>query len=411
MLKFLLNNKFVSVFIISTLLFQIGVGLTQAAVYGKLSDSNSDAFWYGLTFFLGIFPGYISSKISQKLSKTYQLWHIITLSFIGSAIFLLVPLFVFSQYNIHFLILAEAASSFSAGMCMPIFQLIFKRSIQNSELKNFAKVDSLVFFTSVILGTGIGAVLYNGKIYYMYIVVNIILYLISSIIIFFLRSKNFEKNIYDTNIQIRSSRILSLSSEKRTAFLLMPILCVVTSPLMAILPFIGQRIGSKYDLLGLIISPALFLLFAKSIGQFIGPFLIRDNWFEPIYKNKLILISILIGFQLLYITSYYFNNVILSIFLIISAHILSNLISTTGFYAFQKNFSEKEILDFSGLQYRWIIIVMSTCSLISGIALDKFGIYLLAIIPMIIVIFFTVFMRKPLRSAKMSVENRAELNE
>jgi hypothetical protein len=87
-----------------------------------------------------------------------------------------------------------------------------------------------------------------------------------------------------------------------------------------------------------------------------------------------------------YLISYFINSFYISILLIIIAHISSNILTTLGFYIFQKEFSEEEVVYFSSIQYRITIIVMSLCSIMSPILYELTNFILISFLPLFILL-------------------------
>ena len=400
MFLFFKKNLHLVFFCVSILFTEIGMGLTQVAVYGSLSNHNAKPFWYGLAFFISLFPGFISSYFVTFLIKRYQLHKINILINIFSSIFLLFPLYASINGNTYTLLIALSVSSFATGFLYTIIQTYIKKACGIEDIPLYAKIDSLLFTANIVIGIGIGSILYTFIGTSNYFILNIFLYLISSLLIYIcykIKPKLMEPEI----LQNISERILKmdfihLKLAQKFAILYGPILSFITTPIMSLLPIIGEQHGKEFHLFQIFfVNTAIFIMFSKSIGQMIGPFIVQKSWFKTLSTNINVFLIIMVFFPIFYIMAYYSNNLYFSMIFIIFAHIFSNIISTVSFYIFQKNFNQKEISYFASFQYRIVIITMCICSFTSGIIIEKTSFLFVALLPItIIILIYTVLYKK-----------------
>ncbi|BBH52444.1 MFS transporter [Fluviispira sanaruensis] len=412
MFKFLCININFFYFAIASLIMQIGIGLTQVAVYGHLARIDASPLYFTLAFSLATIPGLFSSQIGSYLSKKVNIIFLCVAIQLLGAFSLFLPILGINNNQIILLLFAEFISAFIAGFIYPISQIYIKRVFTDKNYLPLAsKLDVYLFSINIIIGTFIGTLLYAYFNTENYLLINSLAYVISSFIyvIAYFTKKNISiKNLiitenfsFNKNNRFLNRRILFLknfSIEQKYPFLILIYLPIATTPSISLLPTIGNKYGSNILILGINLTPALLFILAKTIGQIIGPMLIKNYMFEKFYNNKSVFIKCNFLFLLMYLVIYFIDNIYISIILIISAHIFSNIVFSLGMFATQRTFKIDEISDVSAKQYQISTFSMAIISLMSGFLVKYIPYYVLIFIPFIIIYLLLFFQENTAKS-------------
>jgi MFS transporter, DHA3 family, macrolide efflux protein len=398
MTDFLKNNLYFVFFLLASLIMQVGIGLTQIAVYGELVRLNANPIYFTIAFSLAVFPGLFSSRLGNYFTFKFNVMFLILGAQALGFISLIIPFLGASYHQIIFLISAEFISSFIAGLCYPAFQIYIKRVFFNDEILPLAaKLDVYVFSVNTIIGTGIGAIMYNLFSTPKYLAMNMLCYILSFIIFtlaFCLKKDHVQKiSKIELNKKYKSSiyydylfYFKNMGQEKRYAFFMMIYIAIIATPSISLLPIIGNKFGSNVTVFGLVLTPAILFILSKAIGQMCGPLFIKNNMFNKIYNSKFLFFSFMLLFLLLYTFLYFSNYLFLSLVIIIFAHIFSNIIFALGMYAFQKSFSSDEIGLASSKQYQILTLSMAFISVITGFLVNYITPIVLIYIPFCLIV-------------------------
>jgi len=389
MLKILLSKKPFLVFSFAFLLSQIGAGLTQVAVYGYLSHHELSEFLFTLTYALAVIPAFFASHLASKLAYRFSLFSLFTSTQILGALSVIIPIFGLLNENVYALQAAEFITAAIMGFNFPLTQTYIRRTFSDSEMIAAAKLDTYLFSVNVIIGLGIGSVIYNFVGPRLYLLIDAVTYLISAAMIV-LSYKMHPEPMLKADILSgeESSSFFSnllalrhLKDSERSIFMMLPALSILGAPIMSLLPAIGMKFGSEYDIgWGILITPSLILIFARSIGQFLGPMVVRQAWFEKSSKKLSLIFFCMAIYALFYALVELASNFFIAITLVIVAHIFSNIVYVIGMYLFQISFDESRILKYSSLQYQLQLVFMSIFPLIAGAIVVYTGFTLLVMI-------------------------------
>ncbi|WP_158997409.1 MFS transporter [Pigmentibacter ruber] len=412
MFKFLFLNINFVYFAIANLIMQIGIGLTQVAVYGHLAKVGASPLYFTMAFSFSVIPGIFSSQLSCYLAKKVNIIFLCILFQLFGAFSLFLPLLGISNNYVLLIVFAEFISAFIMGFCYPISQIYVKRVFTDKNyLPLAAKLDVYLFSINIILGTFIGTLLYNYFSTKNYLILNILMYLISALL--FLNSYYKNKLIsiknsdnYKNNEEIKNKSFIkqqllffrNFSEEQKYSFLILIFLPIVTTPAISLLPTIGNKYGTKIFIFGIILTPALGFILAKTIGQIMGPMLISGNQFEKLFKSKFIFLSCNFIFLFIYLVIYFIENIYLSIFLIILAHLFSNIVFSLGMFAVQRTFELKQILDVTTKQYQISTIAIAFIALLSGYLIHYIPYYVVIFSPYFIIFFILIFSEKNIKN-------------
>lgn len=183
MFKFLLTNISFVYFAIASLVMQIGIGLTQVAVYGHMAREGVSPLYFALAFSFGAIPGLFSSQIGSYLSKKINIILLCVVIQLLGSFSLFLPIIGINNNQLILLIFSEFISAFIAGFCYPISQIYIKRVFTDKKYLPLAsKLDVYFFSINIILGTFLGTLLYSYFSTKNYLYINMFTYIFSSII-------------------------------------------------------------------------------------------------------------------------------------------------------------------------------------------------------------------------------------
>jgi len=162
---------------------QIGIGLTQVAVYGHMAREGASPLYFTLAFSLGAIPGLFSSQIGSYLSKKVNIIVLCVIIQLLGAFSLFLPIIGIHNDQLILLILAEFISAFIAGFCYPISQIYIKRVFTDKKYLPLAsKLDVYLFSINIILGTFFGTLFYSYFSTKNYLLINMFTYILSSLL-------------------------------------------------------------------------------------------------------------------------------------------------------------------------------------------------------------------------------------
>ena len=164
---------------------------------------------------------------------------------------------------------------------------------------------------------------------------------------------------------------------------------------MALLPVIGLKYGQNIKIFGLILTPALLIMFAKTVGQLLGPTLLSPHSIERNFSNTKLLMFCSFSFIGLYVLASYSMNLPLALLMIIGAHTLSNVIYTIGTYSAKIYFNAEEIASVSSCQYQLQLAAITILSLVAGAITDYIPLSVAIGLGLPLVILFWIFIRLP----------------
>jgi MFS family permease len=352
----------------AALLSSIGTGLTQVAVYGQLGKIGGTAGEFALAYSLSVVPSLFSSHLADRWTRRWNLSALLSLSAFVGALALLLPIYALQYQNIKLLLTAEFIGAAVAAFNYPISQIIIKRHFKDELLSSALKLDSSFFSIQVILGVGIGTLLFDRFGAKSYLWIDFSTYLVAATA--FLFSRFFTSmRLEAVPIALQSAKTFSwgmLSKAQLRGFLLLPALTLVGTPAITALPLLGQKFGSQIEVSGIIFTPALLFIFAKCLGQMIGPFLIPNGSFEKYGRSERLFWTLLMVFVALYSFVAQVKLLILALLFVVLAHICSNMVYALGIHQMQTSFSEVEIGAVSSRIYQIQILIMTVVSLVTG---------------------------------------------
>ncbi len=127
------------------------------------------------------------------------------------------------------------------------------------------KLDSALFSVNVVLGIGLGSLLYDRMSSFSYLSIDLVSYLVSGILIWIACAGHFKNFLPENSFYLNSKdvyfSIKTLNQKQWLAFLLLPMLSLIATPAMALLPVLASRFGHSFEISGLTFTPAVVFVF------------------------------------------------------------------------------------------------------------------------------------------------------
>lgn len=185
---------------------------------------------------------------------------------------LLFPLLGVGYHSVAALLAVQSTEALLSGMSWPALTLLFKRGLSEAELPAATCLENVIFASQVLLGTGLGVVLFQKTSVFTLLAIDAASFL-GSLVLLWLAGRRFSPTPCPTTMEKGDAATLrwqALTVRQKRSLLILPALAAVGSPAMALLPALAQQLRPQ-DAAGL----ALPLLFARSLGQLSGPLLLK----------------------------------------------------------------------------------------------------------------------------------------
>ncbi|RWT25889.1 MFS transporter [Enterobacter cloacae] len=341
----------------------LGNGLTQVVVFGLLLDWSAPATLLTLAFLFATVPGFIGSIISEKLCAHYSPVCLLILSEGLGLLALLFPLLGIHYHCISALLAVQSTEALLNGMSWPALTLLFKRGLSKAELPAATCLENVIFAAQVLLGTGLGVVLFQ-RISVMTLLAIDAASFLGSMFMLWLAGRTFTAQARSLSPDEGSPVMLrwhALTLRQKRSLLILPVLAAVGSPAMALLPALAQQIQPE-DAADL----ALPLLFARSMGQLCGPILLKRDSLPRLTAHTPLLMLCLSLFLAAYgVIPFLSGWMVCALGMIFIAHLASNVVFAVGTYGVLSNFHSTQTASASGKVWRWQTL---SASLFTGIA-------------------------------------------
>lgn len=341
----------------------LGNGLTQVVVFGLLLQWQAPSALLTLAYFFATVPGFIGSLIGERLCLRFSPIGLLVLTELLGLITLLFPLLGVHYHSIPALLAVQSAEALLSGMSWPALALLFKRGLREHELPAATCLENVIFASQVLLGTGLGVVLFQRIPVQPLLAIDAASFA-GSILMLFLAGKAF---VSRTTLKPADEqppvtlRWQHLTVRQKRSLLLLPALAAVGSPAMALLPALVQQIHPADAA-----SLALPLLFARSMGQLCGPVLLKkDNLARYAAKNRLLLTCMSVFLLAYGVIPFVSGGAVVALGMVFIAHLASNIVFAAGTFGVLSSFHAMQIASASGKAWRWQTI---SASLFTGIA-------------------------------------------
>lgn len=331
------------------ILSSLGNGLTQVVVFGQLLRWQASPTTLTLAWLLATVPGFLGSLIGERLCRIISpLRSLICCELLG-LLALILPLEGLRHHRVPLLLAVQSVEALLAGMSWPALALTFKRGLNAQELPAATAMENLIFASQVLLGTGVGVLLFERVSPQSLLIVDGISFIAASWLLW-LTLQRTRIAADDRMPKIRMPlRWTSLTLSQKRSLLLLPSLAAVGAPAMALLPALAQQMHPD-DSAGL----ALPLLFSRSLGQLCGPMLLNSRRMaEYVQSNRLLLGYLgifLLGYVMMPMLSGFTAAALGAIFI---AHVASNGVFALGTFSVLHQFDEDDVSAASAKAWRW----------------------------------------------------------
>lgn len=369
----------------------IGSGLTFIMVFGELARLNAAPSSFALAFILSTSPGLIGTVIGKFLLKRTEVKYCLIFAECIGAAGLIIPWYGLVNESVTILQLAGIASSVSAGITIPAINHYAKAKLEPENIGAAAVIDTLVFACQVLFGIGVGVALYGRVQSDTYLLANLVSYMIAML---FITSLPKLAGFNQQNV-LACGLPKMLTSRQRASLWLLPALAMTGAPAMCLLPGLVHTHHDPQETL-------LWLLFARSLGQLPGPFLVREERYQN--QSSLFIIACMTAFIVCYLIVPLTPFIMMSLLLVFSAHLFSNIIYSLGWYSLLTHFDNQHVAAASASSYRKQIIIGAVVSIAAGLLADKTGsptaLVICSITGLLLASLLILYIkRQPLRSA------------
>lgn len=349
----------------------LGNGVTQVVVFGLLLAWSAPPALLTLAFLFATLPGFIGSLISEKLCARYSPISLLILTEGLGLLALLFPLLGVHYHSIPALLAVQSTEALLNGMSWPALTLLFKRGLREAELPAATCLENVIFAAQVLLGTGLGMVLFQKIAILALLAIDAISFL-GSLFMLWLAGRVYLAPTLAVPTEEKAPAALRwqmLTIRQKRSLLILPALAAVGSPAMALLPAMAQQIHPQDAA-----SLALPLLFARSMGQLCGPLLLkRDSLTRFAARTPRILLCLgifLAAYGMLPLLSGWMACALGMIFV---AHLASNVLFAAGTFAVLSSFQTTHMASASSKAWRWQTLSASLFTGIAAMAAAGFG--------------------------------------
>ncbi|GGY02743.1 hypothetical protein [Paludibacterium paludis] len=366
LLKVLGTRRWLRYLVGALFLTSIGNGLTFVVVFGELLRLQVPPSSLALTFVLASAPGYLGSLAGERLLRRYSPFSLLAAGEISGCAGLVLPLAGALTGSVPWLMMSECVAAFCTGLTLPALSQVFKRGLSASELPAATTLETLAFASYVLFGVGVGAAL-SGAVPPVGMLAAdaasfcLALGMLRQASVWF---RGAARAPSPAARRLSSWRLLS--ARERRAVLLLPLLGVVGSPAMALLP-------------ALVATPpdggrtAMALLFARSLGQLAGPLLLSVERFRRDDQDRFQILGSLALFVGAYMALPHAGPGGVAMGLVFLAHVFSNIVFALAIHALLSGFDEARVGAATAMAFRWQMAAGSAAALGAGWLADAVG--------------------------------------
>ncbi|MFG0644499.1 MFS transporter [Leclercia adecarboxylata] len=349
------NHRWLRLLACAFLFTSVGNGLTQVMVFGLLLDWQAPASLLTLAYLFATLPGFLGSLVGEKLCMRFSPIRLLILTEWLGLLALLFPLLGIQFHSMVALLAVQSTEAFLAGMSWPVLTLLFRQGLSEAELPAATCLETVIFASQVLLGTGLGMVLFHHLPALALLGVDALTF-IGSLVMLILAGNALPSLAPEQAAETdrpMAVRWQALAPRQKRSLLLLPVLAAVGSPAMALLP-------------------ALALLFARSMGQLCGPLLLnRESLSRYAGQNRLLLTCL--GLFLLAYGTIPLLSVTLALGVVFIAHLASNIVFAAGTFSLLSSFQASQISSASGKAWRWQTASASLFTCITALVADVLG--------------------------------------
>ncbi len=385
LMQALRQHRWLCLFGCAYIFSSVGNGLTQTIILGQLLRWHAAPATLTLTYMLATLPGFFGSLIGERLCRHVPPLRLLLLSELAGLAGLLLPLYGLLAHSIPALLALQSIEAFAAGMSWPAMSLVFKRGLSAAELPAATSMETVIFASQVLLGTGLGVMLFDKVSPIALLSVDAISFMLAIVLLCI--TTRYLRLVQNTTAEITPAlRWSGLSTLQKRSLLMLPALAAVGAPAMALLPALVQQIRPD-SATGL----ALPLIFARSLGQLCGPLLLKADRLEQYAASNRYLLYCLLAFLAAYcllpaLSGYPATSLVI-IFL---AHLASNVVFALGTFSLLHVFPAETVSAASGKAWRWQALSAALATLAAALLSRVWGatqaLYSVSFISLVIVI-------------------------
>ncbi len=369
-LHLLARNRWFSLLAIAYLLSSIGCGLTQVVVYGELAQRQSGPMMFSVAYVFSILPAVIALHVGKLMLQRMSPMWVLVVSEATGALGVLVPFLALHWDSDILLVTSPLFPAISAGIGVPAYTLLLKRGFANKDFATVEAIDSITLSANVILGVGVGTLLFSFVEKDVYLAVDLATYVVSiGLLLASAGIAPVSVNSVDRHVPTLNAQ-RTQSSVGPVVYWPIPVVAALTSPAMALLPAAGE-LFSPGTLIGISMNGSLALLLARGASQVLGPILIQHSTVDGLYKNKWAMVTYFAGFAALYAVALASSTLLIACLCVLAAHILAYALSATVQTALFKEFPESEVVAVSSRTYQVQIISASLPGLFAGLLAES----------------------------------------
>ncbi|VFS75125.1 hypothetical protein ACHQI3_04235 [Raoultella planticola] len=138
------------------ILSSLGNGLTQVIIFGQLLHWQASSATLTLVYMLSMLPSFVGSIWGEMLCKTTSPLLILIFTEILGLLALVFPLYGLLHHNVPALLVVQCAEALFSGISYPALTLLFKRGLRHDQLPAATAMETIIFASQVLLGTGLG---------------------------------------------------------------------------------------------------------------------------------------------------------------------------------------------------------------------------------------------------------------
>lgn len=349
LLRALRSHAWLRLLACAFVLSSLGNGLTQVVVFGQLLRWQASPTLLTLAWLLATLPGFLGSLAGERLCRTFPPLQLLLFCELLGLLALVMPWQAINLHNIPLLLAVQSVESLLGGMAWPALALTFKRGLSTEELPAATAMENMIFASQVLLGTGVGVLLFARVSPQTLLLVDALSFIAAAWLLWLASRQTTMTPETQQHAAIVSPQWGTLSIVQKRSLLLLPSLAAVGAPAMALLPALAQQMRPE-DSAGL----ALPLLFSRSLGQLCGPMLLNSQKMVEYTRRNHLLLGCLALFLLAYILMPTFSAFTgASLVAIFIAHLASNVVFALGTFGVLYQFDEQAVSGASAKAWRW----------------------------------------------------------
>jgi hypothetical protein len=372
-LHLLSNNRWFALLSVAYLLSTIGSGLTQVVVYGELAQRHASPLGFSLAYVFSILPAVFALHIGKRLLERMRPISILVISEAVGALGVVIPFAALRFDSVDLLVASSLLPSISVGIGVPAYSLLLKRGFVDKDFATVSAIESISLSSHIILGVGVGTLLFPFLARDVYLGVDLLTYVVSiGLLIASKGSAPVIVNEIDKHVPASDAKGTQ-NSVRPVVYWPIPVVAALTSPAMALLPAAGYQF-SPVTWIDMSLNASLALLLARGASQLLGPALIKHRTVDELYKNKWAMAAYFAGFSTLYLVALASSSLLVACLCVLTAHILAYALSATVQTALFKKFPERDLVAVSSRTYQVQIISASLPGLLAGLMAESTGI-------------------------------------